>query len=166
MIYGKPYEFSVFYNLLEKTTDGYWKHGIFLFFIEDEIYPSKGSNYTLTMAIGYLRDSYQEVIDCLSKGLDLTMDDETLFGTLAHSHGMIIDSDPDEFELPDMGKIGVFLSPLEISDAGFYLFYYPKDINEECLIYSSDYGKTVRKAIFNRGVVSGVLAQLPAIESI
>ncbi|THB82768.1 hypothetical protein E1N66_19220 [Pantoea allii] len=166
MIYGKPYEFSVFYNLLEETADGYWKHGIFLFFIEDEIYPSKGSNYTLTMAIGYLRDSYQEVVDCLSTGLDLTMDDETLFATLAHSHGMIIDSDPDEFELPDMERIGVFLSPLEISDAGFYLFYYPKNIYEEYLIFSHDYGKTVRKAIFNRGVVSGVLAQLPAIESI
>ncbi|SFN46112.1 Immunity protein 42 [Candidatus Pantoea varia] len=166
MIYGKPYEFSIFYDLLEETADGYWKHGIFLFFIEDKIYPSKGSNYTLTMAIGYLKDSYQEIIDCLSKGLDLTMNDEMLFATLAHSHGMIIDSDPDDFELPDMEKIGVFLSPLEVVDAGFYLFYYPKDNDEEYLIYSPDYGKTVRKAIFSRGVVSAVLAQLPAINSI
>ncbi len=166
MIYGKPYEFSIFYELLEKTANGYWKHGIFLFFIEDEIYPSKGSNYTLTMAIGYLKDSLQEVIDCQGKGLDLTMDDEVLLATLAHSHGMIIDSDPEGFELPESEKIGVFLSPLEIVDAGFYLFYYPKDNDEECLIYSSDYGKTARKTIFSRGVVGSVLAELPAKDSI
>ena len=166
MIFGQPFEFSVFYSLLEKTDDDYWKHGIFIFFIEDEIYPAKGSNYTLSMAMDYLKDSHQEVIDCQNKGLDLSMDNEILLKTLAHSHGIILDSDPEGLELPDSDKVGVFLSPPEIADTGFYLFYYPKDNNEEYLIYSSDYGNTARKTVLSRGTVSSVLAQLPSKETI
>ncbi|EOC1259525.1 Imm42 family immunity protein, partial [Cronobacter turicensis] len=32
MIFGKPYEFAVFYEVLEKTEDEYWKFGVFVFF--------------------------------------------------------------------------------------------------------------------------------------
>ncbi len=32
MIFGQPFEFAVFYELLEKTEDNYWKYGIFSFF--------------------------------------------------------------------------------------------------------------------------------------
>ncbi|MGG7448525.1 Imm42 family immunity protein [Kosakonia oryzendophytica] len=28
MIFCQPYEFAVFYDLLEKTDDGYWKFGV------------------------------------------------------------------------------------------------------------------------------------------
>jgi len=166
MIFGQPFEFAVFYDVLEKTDDDCWKYGIFNFFIEDEIYPAKGSNYTLSMAMGYLKDSHQEVVDCQNKELDLSMDDQALLEKLAHSHGMILDSDPYDQELPDSEKVGVFLSPLEIADTGFYLFYYPKDNNEEYLIYSSDYGNTVRKTVLSRGTVSSVLAQLPSKDAI
>lgn len=166
MIFGQPFEFAVFYELLEKTDDEHWKFGVFVFFIEDEIYPARGSNYTLPMAMDYLKDSHQEVTDCQSKGLDLSMEDIVLLKKLAHSHGMILDSDPEDLELPDSEKIGVFLSPLEISDTGFYLFYYPNDNNEEYLIYSSDYGNTARRTVLNRGTVSKILAQLPSKDEI
>lgn len=62
--------------------------------------------------------------------------------------------------------MGVFLSPLEIADTGFYLFYYPNDNNEEYLIYSSDYGNTARRTVLNRGTVSRTLAQLPSKDEI
>lgn len=165
MIFGQPFEFAVFYEILEKTDDDYWKYGVFIFFIEDEIFPAKGSNYTLSMAMNYLKDSYQEVIDCQGKGLDHSLGDQSLLKKLAHSHGIILDSDPMGLEIPDSEKMGVFLSPLEIADAGFYLFFYPNK-NEEYLVYSSDYGNTARKTVLSRGTVSSVLAQLPCKDSI
>ncbi len=166
MIFGTPFEFAVFYELLEKTEDDYWKYGIFLFFIEDEIYPAKGSSYTLSMAMDYLKDSQQEIISCEENKLDLSIGDLELLKDLAHSHGMILDSDPDDFELSDSQPVGVYLSPTEISDTGFYLFYYPKDNDEEYLIYSTDYGKTAKKTILQRGYVSSVIEKLPCRESI
>lgn len=33
MIFGQPFEFAVFYDLLEETDEEYWKFGIFMFFI-------------------------------------------------------------------------------------------------------------------------------------
>lgn len=166
MIFGQPFEFAVFYELLEKTEDNCWKYGLFGFFIEDEMYPSKGSNYTLHMAINYLKDSYQEINSCKSTGLDLSGSASELITQLAHSHGILLDSDPDDLELPDSEAEGVFLSPLEISDVGFYLFYYPKDNDEECLVYSSDYGSTAKKTILKKGTVSRVLEKLPNQEAI
>lgn len=166
MIFGQPFEFAVFYEVLEKTEDNYWKYGLFSFFIEDEIYPSKGSNYTLHMAIDYLKDSQQEIDACKSAGLDLSECAQELITQLAHSHRMLLDSDPDELELTDSVALGCFLSPLEISDAGLYLFYYPKDNDEECLIYSSDYGRTAKKTILKKGTVSSVITKLPNKEAI
>ena len=161
MIFGQPFGFAVFYETLEKTEDNYWKYGVFSFFIEDEIYPSKGSNYTLHMAINYLKDSQQEIINCKNVDFSLSEDASELIRELAHSHGMLLDSDPYDFELPDSEKLGVYLSPSEISDVGFYLFYYPKDNDEEYLIYSSDYGSTAKKTTLKKGTVSNVLQQLP-----
>lgn len=161
MIFGQPYEFAVFYDLLEKTDDGHWKFGIFVFFIEDYIYPTKGSNYTLSMAMDYLKDSHQEIIDCKAKLLDTSMEDHSFLKILAHSHGMLLESDPEDLELPNKEKIGVFLSPLEIADTGFYLFYYPGDEDNEYLIYSSDYGHTAKRTVLKKGTVSKVLRQLP-----
>lgn len=166
MIFGKPIEFAIFYELLEKTADEYWKYGIFGFFINDEIYPSKGSNYTLPMAMDFLKDSQCEINSCKNTGLDLSESASELIAQLAHSHGMILDSDPNDLELSDAEPLGVFLSPLEISDVGFYLFYYPKNIDEEYLIYSSDYGNTAKKVMLKRGAVSSVIEQLPSKEAI
>jgi hypothetical protein len=166
MIFGKPFEFAVFFELLEKTEHEYWKYGIFIFFIKDEIYPAKGSNYTLPMAIDYLKDSYQEIIGCKSKGLDMLKDENILLKTFAHSHGVWLVNDPEDLELPDSESIGVFLSPLEIADTGFYLFYYPGDNDEEYLIYSWDYGNTAKKTVLKRGTVSSILMQLPNKEDI
>ncbi len=161
MIFGQPFVFAVFYELLEKTEDNNWKYGLFSFFIEDEIYPSKGSNYTLSMAIEYLKDSQTEIMNCEYNELAFSESDLDLLRKLAHSHGMLLDSDPAGLELPESKPLGVFLSPLEISDVGFYLFYYPKDKDEEYLIYTGDYGNTAKKTIFKKGTVSNVLAQLP-----
>lgn len=166
MIFGQPYEFAVFYELLEKTDDEHWKYGVFIFFIEDEMYPSKGSNYTLSMAMDCLKDSYQEVIDSEDRVLDISMTDHSLLQTLAHSHGIKLDCDPEDLELPDSDKIGVFLSHLEIADAGFYLFYYSCNNNEEYLIYSSDYGNTAKRTVLSKGTVSDILTQLPGKEAI
>lgn len=166
MIFGQPFEFAVFYELLEKTDDEYWKFGIFMFFIEDEIYPSKGSNYTLSMAMDYLKNTHQEVIDSQDEGLDMSMTAHALLKKLAHSHGMLLDCDPDDMELPDSKKIGFFLSPLEIADTGFYLFYCLGNNQFEYLIYSHDYGSTAKKTILNKGTVSSVLDKLPCKESI
>lgn len=166
MIFGKPIEFAIFYELLEKTEDDYWKYGIFGFYINDELYPSKGSNYTLHMAINYLKDSQCEINNCKSTGLTLSEKTSELIIQLAHSHGMILDNDPDGLVLPDSEPLGVFLSPLEISDVGFYLFYYPKDIDEEYLIYSPDYGKTSKKIILKKGTVNSVIEQLPNKDAI
>lgn len=166
MIFGQPFEFAVFYEILEKTEDNCWKYGIFSFFIEDEIYPSKGSSYTLHMAINYLKDSLQEINSCKSVGLSLSENASELITQLAHSHGILLDSDPDNLELPDSEALGVFLSPIEISDVGFYLFYYLKDNDEECLIYSSDYGSTAKKTTLKKGTVNNVLQKLPYQEAI
>lgn len=166
MIFGQPFEFAVFYELLEKTEDNYWKYGIFGFFIKDEIYPSKGSNYTLSMAIDYLKDSHQEVIDCKNKGLNFSQSDEELLKRLARSHGIYIEGDPEDLGSSEPNTLGVYLSPLEITDAGFYLFYYPKDKDKEYLIYSSDYGRTAKKVILKKGTVSSVIEQLPSKDSI
>lgn len=166
MIFGQPYEFAVFYELLEKTDDNYWKFGIFIFFIDDDIYPTKGSNYTLSMAMDYLKDSYQDVIDCKVCLLNTSVEDNVLFKMLAHSHGMLLNSDPNELEISNTEKLGVFLSPLEITDNGFYLFYYPGDQDEEYLIYSSDYGSTAKRTVLKKGTVSNVLAQLPNKDAI
>lgn len=166
MIFGQPFEFAVFYELLEKTEDNYWKYGIFSFFIEDEIYPAKGSNYTLHMAMNYLKDSQREIISCKGNGLTLTVSASELMVQLAHSHGMFVDGDPDDLELPDSEPLGVFLSPLEISDVGFYLFYYPKDEYEEYLIYSSDYGRTAQKTVLKKGTVNSVIERLPDKDAI
>ncbi|VXD01093.1 conserved hypothetical protein [Enterobacterales bacterium 8AC] len=166
MIFGQPFEFAVFYELLEKTEDNYWKYGLFGFFIEDEIYPSKGSNYTLHMAMNYLKDSQQEINSCKSTGLALSGSASELITQLAHSHGILLNGDPDDLELPASEALGVFLSPLEISDVGFYLFYYPKDNDEECLVYSSDYGCTAKKTILKKGTVNSVLDKLPNQEAI
>lgn len=166
MIFGQPFEFAVFYEALEKTEDNYWKYGIFCFLIEDEIYPTKGSNYTLHMAINYLKDSQQEINNCNSAGLSLSENSSELLTQLAHSHGMLLDSDPDDLELPDSETLGVFLSPVEISDTGFYLFYYPKNNDEECLIYTPDYGNTAKKITLKKGTVSNVLQELPNQDAI
>lgn len=166
MIFGQPFVFAVFYELLEKTEDNYWKYGLLGFFIEDELYPSKGSNYTLSMAMDYLKDSQSEILSCDNNELIFPDSDLELLRKLAHSHGILLDSDPVDLELPDSKPLGVFLSPLEISDVGFYLFYYPKDKNEEYLIYTADYGNTAKKTIFKKGTVSRVIAQLPVKDAI
>lgn len=166
MIFGQPFEFAVFYELLEETDDEHWKFGIFMFFIEDEIYPSKGSNYTLSMAIDYLKNTHQEVTDSQDEGLDMSMNAHALLKVLAHSHGMPLDCELDDMELPDSKKIGVFLSPLEIADTGFYLFYFLGDNENEYLVYSHDYGSTAKKTTLNKGTVSSVLDKLPYKESI
>ncbi|ELY4575917.1 immunity 42 family protein [Cronobacter turicensis] len=162
MIFGKPYEFAVFYEVLEKTQDEYWKFGVFLFFIEDEIYPAKGSNYTLPMNISFLKESYKEVMECsVFEGLDFSIDAHVLLEIIAHSHGLVLESDPEDFELPPVNNIGVFLSPPEVVDTGFYLFYLAVSNEQECLIYSADYGKTAQKIFLNAGVVGSVLGSLP-----
>ncbi|ELY4217936.1 immunity 42 family protein [Cronobacter turicensis] len=167
MIFGKPYEFAVFYEVLEKTQDEYWKFGVFLFFIEDEIYPAKGSNYTLSMNIGYLKESYKEVMECsVFEDLDFSIDAHVLLEIIAHSHGLVLESDPEDFELPPVNNIGVFLSPPEVVDTGFYLFYLAVNNEQEYLIYSADYGKTAQKIFLNAGVVSSVLGSLPNKELI
>ncbi|EKM0378393.1 immunity 42 family protein [Cronobacter turicensis] len=167
MIFGKPYEFAVFYEVLEKTQDEYWKFGVFLFFIEDEIYPAKGSNYTLPMNISFLKESHKEVMECtVNEDLDFLINAHVLLKTLAHSHGLVLESDPEDFELPPVNNIGVFLSPPEVVDTGFYLFYLAVSNEQECLIYSADYGKTAQKIFLNAGIVSSVLGSLPNKELI
>ncbi|EPW7978125.1 immunity 42 family protein [Cronobacter turicensis] len=167
MIFGKPYEFAVFYEVLEKTQDEYWKFGVFLFFIEDEIYPAKGSNYTLPMNISFLKESHKEVMECtVNEDLDFLINAHVLLKMLAHSHGLVLKSDPEDFELPPVNNIGVFLSPPEVVDTGFYLFYLAVSNEQECLIYSADYGKTAQKIFLNAGIVSSVLGSLPNKELI
>ncbi|EOV9691488.1 immunity 42 family protein [Cronobacter turicensis] len=167
MIFGKPYEFAVFYEVLEKTQDEYWKFGVFLLFIEDEIYPAKGSNYTLPMNISFLKESYKEVMECtVNEDIDFSIDAHVLLEIIAHSHGSVLESDPEDFELPPVNNIGVFLSPPEVVDTGFYLFYLAVSNEQECLIYSADYGKTAQKIFLNAGVVGSVLGILPNKEII
>ncbi|ROP60164.1 immunity protein 42 of polymorphic toxin system [Enterobacter sp. BIGb0383] len=167
MIYGNPYEFAVFYEILEKTDEGHWKYGLFNFFIEDEAYPSKGSNYTLGMALGYLKDSQEDIHLNGNVEKDLSENITDLITQLAHSHGLLLDTDSIGFELSDSEPLGVLLSPLEILDAGFYLFYYSKHgEDKEYLVYTLDYGKTVKKTVFKKGIVNDVIALLPCEESI
>ncbi|WP_197069846.1 Imm42 family immunity protein [Aeromonas dhakensis] len=58
------------------------------------------------------------------------------------------------------------MSPLEIADTGFYLFYCLGDNENEHLVYSHDYGSTAKKTTLNKGTVSSVLDKLPYKESI
>ena len=166
MIFGKPYEFAVFYELLEKTEDEFWKYGVFIFFIDDEIYPAKGSNYTLHMAMSYLKDCNDDIAMCNDTDLSIYENEFESFVAVAHSHGVLLDSDPDEQVFSECESIGVFLSPIEVSDAGFYLFYLPIDPKKECLLYSTDYGKTAKKMLLEKGTVRRVIDQLPNHEQI
>ncbi len=166
MIFGKPYEFAVFYELLEKTEDEFWKYGIFMFFIDDEIFPAKGSNYTLHMAMSHLKDFNDDIDICKDTDLSIYKNDFESFIAIAHSHGLLLDNDPENLDLSECESEGLFLSPIEISDVGFYLFYLSIDEKTECLLYSSDYGKTVKKRLLDKGTVAGVINQLPNHEQI
>lgn len=161
MIFGKPFEFAVFYELLEKTDDELWKYGVFIFFIDDAIYPSRGSNYTLNLAMSYLKDCNNDIATCEDIDLSIYVNEFESFVAIAHSHGMLLDSDPADLDLPECESKGVFLSPIEVSDEGFYLFYLSMDKKTECLLYSSDYGKTAKKTFLEKGTVQRVIEQLP-----
>ncbi|NEG93317.1 immunity 42 family protein [Leclercia adecarboxylata] len=166
MIFGKPFEFAVFYEVLEKTEDEFWKYGVFVFFIDDEIYPSRGSNYTLHMAMSYLKDCHYDIAMCKDIDFSIYGNELESFVAIAHSHGVVLDSDPDDLVFLECESIGVFLSPGEISDAGFYLFYLSIDQKTECLLFSSDYGKTAKKIFLQKGTVQTVIEQLPGKERI
>ncbi|RAX06691.1 immunity 42 family protein [Photorhabdus bodei] len=161
MIYGNPTLFSISYDVIEYSDDNYWKFGILNFIIDDEIYPAKGSNYTLHMAFNYLKDSGIEISNTRPFDINLNINDIELISVLAHSHGMLLDTDSDDMELPEINPIGVFLSPLEIADVGFYLFYLLINNNTEALIYSADYGVSAKKIELPKGTVNKVISELP-----
>ncbi|MBG3013418.1 immunity 42 family protein [Proteus faecis] len=165
MIFGDPYDFAVIYEKVEESNDGYWKFGFFNFVIKDELFPAKGSNYTLHMAINYLKDSVEEIDNCRPLD-DHSINECELFGLIAHSHIKILDTDPDDFEIIPSQPIGVDLSPVEISDVGFYLFYYIENGDYESLIFSKDYGVTISKVMFPKGTIKKVLNKLPDKDSI
>ncbi|MBD2812632.1 immunity 42 family protein [Xenorhabdus sp. Vera] len=161
MIHGNPTLFSISYEVIEYSEDHYWKFGIFNFIINDEIYPAKGSNYTLRMAFDYLKDSQTDILNCKIIDMPEYFDGTNELSLLAHSHGILLDIDPDDMVLPELEPVGVFLSPLEIADIGFYLFYYLVDLDTEILIYSSDYGVNIKKVVLPRGTVIKVISELP-----
>ncbi|WP_434525448.1 immunity 42 family protein [Photorhabdus asymbiotica] len=160
MIYGNPALFSIFYEVIECSEDNYWKFGVFNFIIDDEIFPAKGSNYTLRMAFDYLKDSQRDILNCNIIDIPKYFNKNNEMSLLAHSHGMLLDIDPEDMELPDAKPIGVFLSPLEIADIGFYLFYYLVDHDTENLIYSADYGTNIKKIVLPKGTVARVISEL------
>lgn len=166
MMFGLPYEFAVFYELLEKTDDEYWKYGVFSFFIDDEIFPARGSNYTLNMAFPELRDLRAPVRWCQPGGIDFTLDPLHIFTELAHSHGMWLPGDAEDAEDTAAVPLGVYLSPIEIEDTGFMLFYIPENHRQEYLVYSPDRGKTAKMKAVKRGTVLSVIEQLPDRDAI
>ena len=115
------------------------------------------------MAMTYLKDSYKEIIDSEDIGLDMSVSDHTLLKKLAHSHGVFLAEDPDDLELSCTNRVGVFLSPPEITESGFYLFCYPGSNNEEYLIYSADYGKAAKRTLLPKGTVGNVLGNFQII---
>jgi hypothetical protein len=161
MIYGNPVFFSISYDVIEHSEDNYWKFGILNFIIDDEIYPAKGSNYTLHMAFNYLKESKNEILNANPIKMDFNISSLELMEILAHSHRILLDTDCDDMELPEVDPIGVFLSPLEISDVGFYLFYLLMDDDTELLIYSANYGVNVKRIELPKGTVNKVISELP-----
>ena len=161
MIFGKPYEFAVFFDVFERSDFGKWKYGYFGFYIEDKLYPSVLSNYTLNINVPWMRDSCAEMVECKNDISLATGDVFESFVRVAHSHRELVAGDPRDLDLPSSEPIGVLLSPLETLDVGFFLFYCPVDEESECLIYSADWGKTANRYVLKRGYVKSVFEQLP-----
>lgn len=168
---GKPWEFSIMYELLEESEDKQWQYGFFNFLIDDQFIPGMGSNYTLGMTLNHLKGILDEierapVVD-FSKYTD-----SFLFCNLSKALGWLpeeelekalIASEEEFEEILKKNKelqLGVNITPLEVSDTGWRIYYF-RFLDEECLLYSSDFGKTVKKKMLSLGTVAGVIKQLP-----
>lgn len=155
-------DFLVFFNVL-KTGENESRYGLFLFFIEDEIYPLKGSDYNISEGIGYLKSLSSKVGNCRFEGLDFSESDECLINEIIKSKGLMRESLLSDIE---DGGMGIVLSTQEMLNVGCYVFYAPINENEECLIYSRNYGKDPKRTIIKRGSVGRVVEELNKIENI
>lgn len=166
MIYGLPYQFAVMYDVLESSDDNYWQFGLFNFVIGDIIVPARGSNYTINLAINYLKDSLNEILN--TRPLDLTnfSSSQEIMADIAHSHGLYLATDRDDVKLSnDEHKKGVDLADIELTDTGLYIFYY-REINScnEFVIYTLDRGINVSIKELDKGNVYNVINSLPSFQ--
>ncbi|TNH43822.1 immunity 42 family protein [Photorhabdus luminescens] len=167
MIYGLPDEFAVTYEVCESSEDEYWQYGIFNFVIDDVIVPAIGSNYTLHMVINHLKDSLVEFPLCKKIDTSLLSKNKEIMEFIAHSHNILLDTDDDGLEFPEMEQQGIDLTPVEFTDVGFYIFYYiTSNSEDEFIIYTCDRGLTVAIKRLKKNTVKNVIEQLPRFKNI
>lgn len=136
---------------------GKWNYGPFWFFIDDELYPSKGVNYTIYIAINDVVPCKEKIYQCKSGELDFSKSDYEIMRDLIRSHGFWFYDDPLGMDFDKKDPIGVLLTPYEVMDTGFHLFYYPINEKEECLIYSRYYGRDAKRKVLERGTVVRII---------
>lgn len=166
MIYGLPYQFAVMYDVLDLSDDNYWQFGLFNFIIDDVLVPAVGSNYTINIAVNYLKDSLIEILEAKPLGISNLESNQEIMQYIAHSHGIYLAIDGDDLKLlNNRTKCGVDLSTIELTDVGFYMFYY-QDQNScnEFIIYTCDNGINVVRKEFAKGTIYHVINSLPFFE--
>lgn len=159
MIFGDPKEFAIFYDVIDESEDGNWNYGPFLFFIGDEIYPSKGFNYTIFIAINDVVPCIEEILECKSGNLDFSKNDYELMRDLIRSNNFWFYDDPEGMEFDKVDPMGVIINPYETMDTGFHLFYCQINEKEECLVYSDYYGRNAKRKVLKKGTVANVIEE-------
>lgn len=160
-------EFFIFYDDFEGNGNGLGR-GVFMFFIEDEVYPLRGSDYNISVAVNNLISINKKIVDCKVENFDADLSDCDLIRDLIESHGLIT-HDKDVRGVVNSGYInpmGIVLSTEEMLKVGCYVFYFLINEDEECLIYSRSYGKEAKRSVFKNGEVSDVLNRLSEIENV
>ncbi|PIT08541.1 Imm42 family immunity protein [Snodgrassella communis] len=146
MIFGDPYYFSISFDVVypsESSAGSSIELGIFNFIIEDNFFPAKGGNWTINMIINHLKSTTDEIKHCPLVQESL-INSNNFFVNLSHSLERIVETDPIDFELGDIEKLGVDLTPLEFGDFGYYIFYV-RTSNKEYIFYSYDRGSNFVK---------------------
>nr|WP_256125271.1 Imm42 family immunity protein [Photorhabdus luminescens] len=71
-----------------------------------------------------MKDSLVEFPLCKKIDTSLFSKDKKIIEFIAHSHNILLDTDDDGLEFPEMEQQGIDLTPVEFTDVGFYIFYY------------------------------------------
>lgn len=161
MIFGDPYFFCISFDVAypsENLTDSNIELGIFNFIIEDVFFPGKGGNWTLSMTISHLKEAVDEIESC-PEIQESVINSPTFCVNLSHSLQCILQTDPRDYELKDVEKLGVNLTPLEFGDCGYYIFY-ARSKKQEYIFYSYNAGLNFLKKELPLNCVKNVISSI------
>lgn len=175
MIYGDPTNFAIQIEVLDCY--GSFSHGIFNVIVDDVFIPGRGSNWTISLIVSWLKGTLAEIENATDQDYS-DHDPMSLFHLARKSRGEYWHGDPelpekwwlsndpivmamvDELTKRDLTPIGIEIPFAEINDSGWY-FYLFQTGDKERIIFSGDYGKTVHEKFLPQGSVAQVIRSLP-----